>query len=411
VEVVGNPTLSVNPSQLYSGQAVTVALTYGPGLPGDWIGLFPVGGTQAQRIWSQYVNIKGPTAAGVSAASFTVASPIAPGVYEFRLYRNDSWTLLTTSPAVTVTAPAVSVSATQVATGQVVTATVTNGPGLPGDWLAFFPVGGGQAQRIWSQYLNGKGPSAPGVSTAMLSVTMPTAPGTYEFRLYRNDSWTLLTTSPVITVTAPAVSVSATQVATGQVVTATVTNGPGLPGDWLAFFPVGGGQAQRIWSQYLNGKGPSGPGVSMATLPLTMPTTPGTYELRLYRNDSWTLLATSPAITVTAASIDLSAASVSAGTELSVTVENGPGLPGDWVGLFPVGGTSAQRVTAYYVNGTGPAAPGVTGGTRKLLMPSPGTFEFRLYRNDSWTLLATSPPITVVAPAPQPTPSVPHSNN
>jgi hypothetical protein len=93
------------------------------------------------------------------------------------------------------TAPTLTVNATSVAPGASVTVTLTNGMGGPWDWLALAAANSPNSSYIVFTYVGG------GVTTRTWTVTMPTAPGTYEFRLFPNNSYTRVATSPVVTVT------------------------------------------------------------------------------------------------------------------------------------------------------------------------------------------------------------------
>ena len=125
--------------------------------------------------------------------------------------------------------------------------------------------------------------------------------------------------------------------------------------------------------------------------------TPGTYQVRFFLNDSFTVLATSASITVAAPTVTLSATTVAPGGTVSATIANGPGHSLDWVGLFAAGAPSASYLRAAYLTGTlTPPVPGLTGGTLPFTLPlTPGTYEVRFFLNDSFTLLATSLTITV----------------
>src|SRR5207244_3833451 len=114
------------------------------------------------------------------------------------------------------------------------------------------------------------------------------------------DSTTRLATSATVTVTPlPSVTVSATTVSAGGTVTATIANGPSSAGDWVALYTTGAADSAYLDWKYLNGSQTRpATGMSSATVPFTMPMTPGTYNVRLFLNDSTTRLATSATITV-----------------------------------------------------------------------------------------------------------------
>jgi subtilisin family serine protease len=92
-------------------------------------------------------------------------------------------------------ASALSVSATSAPRGGSVTVTLTNGYGGTQDWLALAASGAGNSQYLQWIYVG------PGVTTRTWTVTMPTNPGTYEFRYFLNNGYTRAATSPTVTVT------------------------------------------------------------------------------------------------------------------------------------------------------------------------------------------------------------------
>lgn len=123
---------------------------------------------------------------------------------------------------------------------------------------------------------------------------MVTAPGTYEFRLL-TDGYIRRATSASITATAgtpPSLTVNTTAAAPGAPVTVTLTNGYGGPTDWLALAQTGSPYTSYIQYSYVGGT------VTTRTWTFTMPSTPGSYEFRLFLNNGYTLAATSPPITV-----------------------------------------------------------------------------------------------------------------
>jgi hypothetical protein len=83
------------------------------------------------------------------------------------------------------------------------------------------------------------------------------------------------------------------------------------------------------------------------------------------------------------------------GTAIKVTINNSPGSPRDWVGVFDCASGDVGEIDWMYLNGE--QVPPATGVTSVLIViPLPdyvGCFEFRLYSNDGYTRLATSVPI------------------
>jgi hypothetical protein len=97
-------------------------------------------------------------------------------------------------------------------------------------------------------------------------------------------------------------------VADGAAITATVSNGPGKPADWLGVYAVGspngpGNPASWKWlsTDGASTSTPTSGGVTAGTVHLVVPATAGQYEVRFFTNNSFNVIATSAAITATAA--------------------------------------------------------------------------------------------------------------
>jgi hypothetical protein len=185
--------------------------------------------------------------------------------------------------------PTLTVNSTSVVPGQTITVTLTNGLGGSGDWLAFASTASGNTGYVTYTYVGF------GVTSRTWSVTAPSMPGTYEFRLFPNNGFTRAATSPTVTVTGamPTLTVSATSVAGGASVTVTLTNGQGGSWDWIALASTTAPNTSYVNYTYVGG------GVTTRTWTVNMPSTPGTYEFRLFSNNGYTRLATSPPVTVT----------------------------------------------------------------------------------------------------------------
>ena len=90
--------------------------------------------------------------------------------------------------------PALAVSTTSIQGGSALTVTLTNGYGGATDWLAFAVSGSPATSYIQYTYVG------TNVTTRTWTVTMPNTPGTYEFRFFPNNGYTVAATSPPITV-------------------------------------------------------------------------------------------------------------------------------------------------------------------------------------------------------------------
>ena len=170
---------------------------------------------------------------------------------------------------------------------------------------------------------------------------------------------------------------------------------------------VPAGSPAQAWGPYMylsGSKTRPAIGLTSASIPFTAPAAGGTYEIRFFANDGWTLLATSAAITVSAADTaalringQVSAVTVAAGATISVAVSKGPGNISDWLMMVPAGSPPQTWGPYMYLSGSKTRPPsGMTSATLSYVAPAAGgDFEFRFYQNDGWTLLATSAVVTV----------------
>jgi hypothetical protein len=167
--------------------------------------------------------------------------------------------------------------------------TLANGFGGSNDWLALAGTSSPDTSYLQWIYVGS------GVTSRTWTINMPSTAGTYEFRLFVNG-YTRVATSPVINVTpAPpaSLSVASTLVTGGSPVTVTIANSPGGSTDWVAFAATGAPNNNYLQWVYV------GAGVTNRTWTVTTPTAAGTYEFRLFLNNGYTRVATSPPVTVT----------------------------------------------------------------------------------------------------------------
>ena len=177
--------------------------------------------------------------------------------------------------------------------GQNVSITVSNVPADPKAWVAVAPSGSGDGSWLDWRYLNGQQyePSA-GISAATVTLTLPSSPGNYEVRLYDRHlsagGQLLISKSIAVGATPPppasvALTVSPQSASPGQNVSISVSNVPADPKAWVTVAPSGSGDWSWLDWRYLNGQqyAPSF-GISAATVTLTLPSSPGNYEVRLY---------------------------------------------------------------------------------------------------------------------------------
>jgi hypothetical protein len=178
--------------------------------------------------------------------------------------------------------------------------------------------------------------------------------------------------------------------------------------DWIGLFHQGDPNTSYIDREYDDScTNVAGAGTLAAgSCSFPMPAVAGTYELRLLANDGFaTVYATSGPIMVTAggsASVTASPTPVAPGGSETVSF-SGVSNPTtkDWIGLYPTGAPSTTRGLAWLYDGPcsqtiGRRTAAISSGTCTFAMPqTTGTYEFRLFANDGFTLLGTSNTVTV----------------
>src|SRR5207245_2054445 len=185
-------------------------------------------------------------------------------------------------------APTLTVNGTSgpitVSGGTTVTLVVQNGPVTVSDCVTLTSTADYSTQRFaWVTS-----------TSASLPFSLPTATGTFVFRFWQNCN-KQLATSPTVTVQgAGAVSLTVNgsnagiTVSSGATVTLVVQNGPGTVSDCVTLTGAADYSTQRFaWVTSTS-----------ASLPFSLPTTPGIYVFRYWQNCN-TLLVTSPTVTTT----------------------------------------------------------------------------------------------------------------
>jgi hypothetical protein len=262
---------------------VTVTLTNGTGGSGDWLAFAQTTASNSSYVTFTYVGT------GVTTRTWTVTTPFASGTYEFRLFPNNGYTRAATSPPITVTVdsnppPSISsINPVRLSAGIGAFTLQVNGGGFVSGSVVRWNGTARPTALVNSSQLNASITAADVASpgTAQVTVFTPTPGGGTSAAL-------AFTIAPT-----PVLTVDATTVAPGASVTVTLTNGLGGTWDWLALAPTSASNmSYGAWTFV-------GAGVTTRTWTVTMPSTPGTYEVRLFLNNGYSRAATSPTVTVT----------------------------------------------------------------------------------------------------------------
>ena len=301
--------------------------------------------------------------------------------------RRNGWQRLALSNTVTV-GPTLAVTPTPVAPGGTVTVIWAGIPTpTPTDWLALVPLNAADTSYVAWVSLNGR------AGDSLLFVLPPALPaGTYDMRLFANGGLERLAISNVVTVTAPGPTLAVSPVTAVAGSTLTVGwHGVAAPtaNDWVGVYADGAPNANYLAWVYT-----SGLASGTATIALPGVLGVGVYELRLFTNNSLTRLAVSNGFTVVSgAVVRVSPAIVGTNGTLTVTWEGiAAPTPTDWFALVALNAPDPSYVAWGYTTG---AAMGSLGLSVPTAVP-PGSYELRLFAQNSWQRLAVSNVVTIV---------------
>ena len=134
-------SLSASPSQVSPGQTITVTFSGAPGNQKDFIALYKVGVPNGQP----YVSYKFLN--GAKSGTLTFTAPTTSGDYEFRMFKNNTWTYLGKSNTIKVIATTVIVPPTGFSVSSYWNTAVS--PGFPSFSLSWNVVSGATGYEMW----------------------------------------------------------------------------------------------------------------------------------------------------------------------------------------------------------------------------------------------------------------------
>ena len=353
-------------------------------------------------------------AVSTGTCDFVIGS-IGPGDYVFKLFANNSATVIGTSNTITITtvAATISVSPTVVAPNPA-TVTWQNLPNAkPLDWIGLFATGIPQSGALdwnWVNCSRVVGGAVPSGTCAF--PTSGLLAGSYEFRFYANNSSTVTVVSPTFVISAATVSLSAAPAAMTSgsgPMTLTWSNIPNAANlDWIGLYPAGDAQSGALdWNWISCTRSAAGPKPSGTCSWTLNNLATGTYEFRFFANNSTARIGTTNSFTVNnplptatavpSFSITAAPGSVTApGGKVTVTWSNmsSASPPGwlDWVAIYPAGNAQAAPIDWNWINCTRVPTQGANAGTCTFTLGTvaAGSYEFRIMANNTSKIVGTS---------------------
>ncbi len=277
--------------------------------------------------------------------------------------------------------PSVSVSVGQAsyAVGAIVTVTYAGLPGNADDWIALAPAGSPNTTYRAYLFTNGQ-------TSGTASIVAP-AGGTYVARAFPHNTFALLAESTPFELVTPTVGTDQPSYAPGSIITVSYSGLPGYSNDWIALAPAGSPNTTYLAYVFTNGQ-------TNGTASFTAPVAGGSFVIRAFPKNTFTLLTESAPITVGTASVTPSvstdASSYIYGGEITVTYSGLPGNPQDMLVLTTPGAANSAYVASVFTNGQ-------ASGTATFTAPTDqGAYVVRAFPNNTFDLLAESQPISIL---------------
>jgi hypothetical protein len=268
------PTIATNRAIYGSGSTVTLTYNNLPGSAQDWIAIATAGSApDAGFVQFEYTG-------GATSGTQTF-SGLAPGDYEARAYENNTYTLLISS-TFSVSAATITTDHPTYQPNETVTVSFSGLPGNAADWTAIVPAGS-PADSGFVQYQFTGGATSGTVSIAGL------AAGDYEARAYFNSTYTILS-STAFTISGAVVSTDRPSYTVDQPVTLDYSGMSTNAKDWIAVVTAGSADDAGFVTWFYT------EGAQTGSQTLSLPA--GSYELRAYLNNTYTVAARA-AFTVT----------------------------------------------------------------------------------------------------------------
>ncbi len=253
-----------SPEEVPTGASFTVSWD-GPDNEGDMLTVAPEGVEPLSYLAYTFTQFGNPG---------TLTAPVDPGRYEVRYVAGAGGGVLASRPIVVSAAEVAVTVPAEVSAGSPVSVPWT-GPDGPGDMVVFAPKDA-PATAFLSYAFTAFGPN--------LDLVAPVEPGAYEVR-YLSGSERRVLASSVVTVTPAVVSLDAPGEVGAGAVFAVAWTGPNAANDYLTIVPVGAAAGTMLSVAFT---------VWGATLELTAPDEPGSYEVRYVSGFSRTTLSSVP---------------------------------------------------------------------------------------------------------------------
>ncbi len=171
-----------------------------------------------------------------------------------------------------VATPVLTVAVASASTCDRVDVNYSGAPGFDGDWVGLYRVGAGNESPISQKRLEG-------TNNGTLTFAMPSSAGSYEFRIFEDDSYSMLAaTSPVEVKVSSGVRIVASPKSVRPGETITVSFWGAKPASAIGMYEMTRPDKYMLDMQWTNGR-------SCGTMTFRAPSTPGRYDFRFFEDN------------------------------------------------------------------------------------------------------------------------------
>lgn len=206
------------------------------------------------------------------------------------------------------------------------------------------------------------------VNSSLREITLeaPRMVGSYEIRMFSTEEMVYLP----ISVEVPEIHISPAEVKACEPINVTYSGAPGYEGDWIGIFSRDAGDRSPLSRKYLDGS-------TNGSFVLYTPSIPGTYNVRMFADDGYRLLAVSEPVTVKPnAGVRIVAEPETVSPGQAIYVHFWGAMPDSVIGMYGV-----TRPDKFWINMQPTGGPSC--GTLTFRAPyGGGNYDFRLFENN-----------------------------
>lgn len=273
------PSLTTDKSTYLPNDTITVTYSNASIIDGAWIGFF--GESAQDNAYSSYEYT-----GGKPSGTMTVTAPSQTGKYQFRIFLDGAYTKIGESPIITVGefTPTLTPSKLNALVGETLSVSFSNASTLSGAWVGLYKYGEIDTAYIEYKYTDSK-------LEGNLEFAMPTAAGTYEFRIFKDSGYTKIATSPLIIVDEfkPTITPSKLNALVGETLSISFSNASTLSNAWIGLYKSGADDKAYVSYKYTDNK-------VAGNLEFVMPNEVGNYEFRIFKDSGYTRIGVSSQI-------------------------------------------------------------------------------------------------------------------